>query len=60
MVPGTASLKIVRTIPGQSTGTDDDVLIAEDGSTWKRTTGLESASTAPGPTAVLRNGRIER
>ena len=60
MAPGTTSSRIVRTIPGQSTGPDDDILVAEDGSMWKRRIGSETDATAPAMTAKLINGRIER
>jgi len=60
MVPETTSLRVVRVIPGQTTGGDDDTLVAEDGSRWKRVSASQVDATAPASTAILRNGRIER
>jgi hypothetical protein len=60
MTPGDSRpLRIVRTIPGQSTGGSDDILVAEDGSRWKyapQNSG-HSATTVPA-TGRLINGYL--
>jgi hypothetical protein len=50
---------IVRTIPGQSTGRDDDRYVCSDGSVWKRCYGsFFMDGTASGPTAWLHGNYV--
>lgn len=58
MVPANTSLKVVKTVLGKSTGGDDDILICEDGSAWKRLDNYESDATATSQRAILRNGMV--
>ncbi len=59
MVPNTPRpLRIVQTIPGETTGTDNDRYVASDGSVWKKVDPWQSTSTqtASGVTRQLYNG----
>lgn len=58
MAPGNNCRQIVRVIPGNSTGPDDDRYECADGSVWKRASPFDSNSTAPAPTAYLHGGSV--
>lgn len=57
MAPGYGKpSRIVRTIPGQSIGSDDDAYIDEDGRSWKRALYDDSTATVPRLRATMING----
>lgn len=50
--------RIVRTIPGQSTGGDDDRYVCADGTVWKRVPYSEVDSTTVGVRAYKHGGHL--
>jgi hypothetical protein len=60
MVPGNNVSRVMRTVPGQSTGDDDDILVDNRGQHWKRLDPHETDSTTgPGVRGCLTSdGRI--
>lgn len=50
--------QIVRVIPGQTTGGDDDRYVCSDGSVWEKVYDSGLTTTVAGQTAYLHNGSV--